>query len=141
MDSILEVITNFNNEFLHCNTDTPVDALWNKFKDICHVCLHKIPSKVVNINTRCPWINQSIRRLTCHKQKAYNQARSNQSAESWAEYQSLKKEAQRQCRRTYNVYVQSLVNPKAIKKRKSLSMVLYKNQTERPLWSFNLTKR
>ena len=25
--SIHEVITNFNNEFLHCNADTPVDAL------------------------------------------------------------------------------------------------------------------
>ena len=46
MDSIHEVITNFNNEFLHCNTDTPVDALWNKFKDMCHVCLNKIPSKL-----------------------------------------------------------------------------------------------
>jgi len=37
MDSIHEVITNFNNEFLHCNIDAPIDALWNKFKDMCHV--------------------------------------------------------------------------------------------------------
>jgi len=59
MVSIHELITNFNNEFLHCNTDTPVGALWNRFKDMCHVCLNEIPSKVLKINTRHPWINQS----------------------------------------------------------------------------------
>ena len=78
MVSIHEVITNFNNEFLHCNTDTPEDALWN----MCYVCLNKIPSKVIKVNARHPWIYQSIRRLTCQKQKAYNLARSNQCAES-----------------------------------------------------------
>ena len=44
---IHEVITNFTNEFLHCNTDTPVDdSLWNKFEDMCQVCLNKIPPKL-----------------------------------------------------------------------------------------------
>ena len=93
MVSIHEVITNFNNEFLHCITDTPVDALWNKFKGMCHVCLNKIPSKVVKVNAHHPWINQSIRRLTHRKQRAYNFARSNQCAEylEWSTKVSKKK--------------------------------------------------
>jgi len=33
-------------------TDTPVDTLWSKFKNICHLCLDKIPSKTANTNTQ-----------------------------------------------------------------------------------------
>ena len=77
-DYIHQIITDFNAEFLSNNTtDIPVNTLWSSFKNICHTCLDKIPSKSANAHTHRPWINHSIKHLTRRKQKAYNFAKSN----------------------------------------------------------------
>ena len=130
-DSIHQAISIFNDEFLSSNTtDTPVDTLWFKFKNICHLCLDKIPSKTANTNTKRPWINRHIKRLTRHKQKAYNFAKSNPSTQSWAEYRRIKKETQKQCRKSYNTYVNKLVDPKVTKNTKALWSFIKSNRKD-----------
>jgi len=93
--------------------------------------LDEIPSKTVNTNTQRPWINCDIKRLTRHKQKAYNSAKSNPSNQSWVEYRRIKKETQKQCCKAYNTYVNKLVNPKVTKNTKALWPFIKSNRTRR----------
>jgi len=128
-DFIHQTIMDFKAEFLSRNTtDTPIDTLWSKYKNICHLCLDKIPSKAANVNTQRPWINRHIKRLTCHKQKAYNSAKSNPSTQSWAEYRRLKNETQKQCHKAYNTYVNKMVDPKVTKNTKALWSFIKSNR-------------
>jgi len=58
-----------------------------------------------------PWINNYVKHLTNKKQCLYNKARRSQLQSDWLAYKEIKKQVQRECRKTYDKYVSNLINP------------------------------
>ena len=56
------------------NIDTPINQLWNEFKNFCSSILDIIPSKFTT-NRSNPWITHSVKNLSKRKQRMYNHAR------------------------------------------------------------------
>ena len=109
--TIKSIPLNFNTCFLEKHSMTsPVNTLWDEFKDMCQRCLDLIPSRLIATSHRQPWISPNIRQLSHRKQGMYNSARSSQSPFYWQKYQLLKKEIQKECRKAYTNYVSILVN-------------------------------
>ena len=78
--TIKSIAQNFNSYFLEKHSITsPVNTLWDEFKDMCHRCLDHIPTRLTTTRCKQPWISSYIRRLSRRKQRMYNLARSSQS--------------------------------------------------------------
>jgi len=107
--------------------DTPIDQMWNRFKNFCLSILTTIPSKVTNNLSTRPWITPHIKRLSKRKQRLYNIARLSHHQDDWALYYHLKKECQRECRKAYNSYVMSLIDDN--------------NNVSKRMWSYVKSKR
>ena len=114
----------FTSEF---SIDTPIDQMWNKFKNFCLSILSSIPSKASSNNCTRPWITPLIKRLSKRKQRAYNTARLSHHQDDWALYYRLKKECQHECRKAYNNYVMSLIDDN--------------NNISKRMWSYVKSKR
>jgi len=65
---------------------TPIDILWNVFKEMCLKCLDMIPSKCYEPGTSLPRINSTIKCLSHRKQRLYNLARSSKCNDAWQRY-------------------------------------------------------
>ena len=74
--------------------DTPIDQMWNEFKNFCLSILNTIPSNVTSNKCTRPWITPFIKRLSKRKQCSYNVARLSHHQDDWALYYRLKKECQ-----------------------------------------------
>ena len=100
---INEMAKSFCNSFIMDYTvDTDINVLWNIFRDFCMLCLTYIPSKITGKNHDHPWISPFIKQLTRRKQRAYNKAHLSHSTSDWSLYYNIKKECQRECRKTFN---------------------------------------
>jgi len=105
-------MTQFSETFLHCySIDTPIQDLWDIFKMQCHDCLDLVPHIFSTKPVRNPWINNHVKRLTYKKQCLYNKAKSTQLQSDLLDYEDIKKQVQRECRRAHNNYVLNMINP------------------------------
>ena len=93
------------------STSTPIEILWINFTSICNTCLDLIPIKLCSHNSKQPWINIHIKRLSRRKERAYNQAHNTNESQHWTRYYNLKRECQWECHIAYNKYVFNLVDP------------------------------
>ena len=84
--------------------------MWNEFKNFYLSILNTINSNVTSNKWICPWITPFIKRLPKRKQRSYNVARLSHHQDDWALYYRLKKECQRECHKSYNGYVMSLID-------------------------------
>ena len=75
---------------------------------IFNACISHVPTKLTTAKHHQPWINGHIKRLTRKKQRAYNQARSTNST---PEYKDIKRQCQYECRKCFNQYVSTLIDP------------------------------
>ena len=87
---------------------TPINSLWEEFKNLCHKCLSTIPTKQITSSAKKPWINRHIRSLSRRKHRLYKRARQSGLSLDWLQYNLIKKESQQQCRRAYNNYIYNL---------------------------------
>ena len=62
-------------------------------------------------------ITHSIKKLSRRKQRLYNQARLSHHPKDWELYYQIKKECQRECRKAYNTYVESLIDGNNVYKK------------------------
>jgi len=109
--SINQRIHSFSSRFISdYSIDTPIQDLWNTFKDECHKCLDLIPSKQSVPSSRYPWISTNIKRLSNKKRRLYNKARTSQLESDWKAYKDLKHQVQRECRIAHDSYVSKLIN-------------------------------
>ena len=67
------------------NIDTPINQLWNEFKNFCSSILDIIPSKFTT-NRSNPWITHSVKNLSKRKQRMYNRALLSHHPDDWALY-------------------------------------------------------
>ena len=106
-----ENLSHFSNNFVsNYSTVTPIQDLWNAFKQECHSCLELIPQRKLSKSPRHPWINNQIKRLSNKKKRLYNKARISFLESDWKAYRDLKKQVQRECRKAHNAYVSKLID-------------------------------
>ena len=111
MVGIKEIINQFSNTFLSkYSLSTPVDILWNEFKQMCFDCLSHVPTKHFSTGTKQPWVTNRIKRLSRKTQRLYNLARQSNCSRNWDSYRCFKREVQRECSNAYNNYIEGLVN-------------------------------
>ena len=116
-NEIKDKATYFCNFFItNFDTGSPINSLWNEFKEFCLSILEIIPSKFTT-NHSYPWITHSIKKLSRRKQRLYNQARLSHHPKDWELYYQIKKECQRECRKAYNTYVESLIDGNNVSKK------------------------
>ena len=84
------VATCFMHTYCH---STPVNDLWNAIKDICRECLNLVPSKESFTRYNQPWINSTVKSLSCKKQRCYNRAHVMGFTEDWLKYHRIKRES------------------------------------------------
>ncbi|KAK3088908.1 hypothetical protein FSP39_025302 [Pinctada imbricata] len=85
---------------------TPINNLWNKFKNAIHSSLDKnIPAKMIKSN-KLQWINHKIMKMIRRKQTLYNQAKRNGK---WANYHHYQKECKRQIRNAEWQYINTAI--------------------------------
>ena len=90
----------------HYCDDMPADFLWISIKgELLNLLDKYVPSKMVSCISRQPWLNRYIKQLSRRKQRCYNWAKISNSPSAWAYYKFLKKEMQRECRKTRNSYM------------------------------------
>jgi len=104
--------------------DTPVQDLWDVFKNQCYDCLELVPSIFPSKSATNPWTNSDVKRLTNKKQRLYNKARRSQLQSDWLAYKELKKQVQRECRKAHDKYVSNLINSDNERANKKI-LVLY----------------
>jgi hypothetical protein len=56
-----------------------------------------------------PWCNRNIRRLSRRKQGAFNKYRKTGKTKDWDRYRQLQKSTQKECKPSYNEYVNDMV--------------------------------
>ena len=69
-----------------------------------------MPSKESSTRYNHPWINSTVKRLSCKKQRCYNQARITGFTEDWLKYHQIKRESQHECYKAFNNYIANLVS-------------------------------
>ena len=106
--SMLEFSSKFIRDF---SQETPVETLWSLFHNkLLGLMDIFIPTKIKQTNFRKPWINHKIKKLSRQKRRAYNRARSTNFPHYWSHFKVLKKEMQRECRRSYNNYMSNIIH-------------------------------
>jgi len=128
-DQIRQEIQSLCEEFTAVNSSsTPVNVLWNDFSSICNIGLNMVPTKLTSSKPSQPWISRNVKQLSRRKQRAYNRARTTTLPSDWSKYYDLKRQCQRECRRAFNNYISSLVDPN-------------NNQVTKRLWSYIKSKK
>ena len=84
-----------------------------------------VPSKIKHTSNRKLWINHKIKQLRRRKQKAYNKARQMNLSLHWTQFKDLKRQMQRECRRSYNKYMSDIIHDSYVnsKKKKLFSFI------------------
>ena len=105
-------ILNFSLDFTNTHTiETPIKELWSKLRNKLLDAMNTyVPSKIKSSSIRQPWINRTLKQLRRHKQQSYNKARSTNLPEHWLHYKQLKKEMQKECRKSYNEYMSNIIH-------------------------------
>ena len=113
MEGIREDMESFTDAYLsHTSLDTPVETQWTQIKSkILSVLDNRVPSKMTTCRFSQPWITADLKRLSRKKKKAFRRSRqvTDKSHPDLIHYKDLKKEMQRECRKTYQTYVTDLI--------------------------------
>ena len=126
-----EIIASFTDNFLdNSSVTTPVQDMWNVFKEMCYKCMNLIPYKYSSSRFNQPWVTSHTRRICRKKKRLYNRARATGSDSNWRSYYEYKKFVQTECRKTHNEYVSNLIDPESNCVNKTV-LVLYKRSTTR----------
>ena len=112
LQNMSEDISKFTSEFTNMYAlDTSVDNLWCSFRDkLLETINTDVPCKIKSKNSHQPWINRTLKQLRRHKQCSYNRARSTNLPTHWLHYKKLKKEMQKECRKSYNEYMSNIIH-------------------------------
>ena len=89
--------------------DATTDELWTSFRDALHASVKKhIPHKPARAKETKPWINPALRRLIKKRDRMYKKMRKQGLQEFEQAYRHLRREVQRQLRRSYWSYLNDM---------------------------------
>ena len=115
-----EDLTKFTEKFTkHFSTSTPVNMLWNCFKQKCIKSIDTfVPSKMTSTRFSQAWCNHAIRRLSRKKKRVFKKACATKKQSDWHCYKDIQKEAQQACRRAHDDYISNMVSEPGSNKKK-----------------------
>ena len=91
--------------------DETVDEIWTKINSALNEAINKhVPTKTLSPKPQQPWVNQSIKRLSRRKNRAWRKAKATRRDEDWQRFKLLQKQTRRACRRAYSSFVSGLIN-------------------------------
>ncbi len=89
-----------------------VEELWCTFRDSMHKGIQTfIPSKTTKSRDSCPWLDDDLKRKIRRRDRAHKSSRRTGRAEAEKRFLKLKQEVQRDQRRAYWKYVESIITP------------------------------
>ena len=104
-------LEDFSKELTEMNTEETVDSIWSKINTALSEAIHKhVPTKILSPKPQQPWINQTIKRLSRRKNRAWRKAKTTGRKEDWQRFKFLQKQTRRACRRSYSDFVSGLIN-------------------------------
>ena len=110
IDSIKAEFSEYSNELSGRDTSQcTVESLYEEFvSKTCSIMDSHIPSRMVTKKNLSPWINRKIKRMHKKKQRAYNKYRKSSSPENLDHFQDIRKSTQKETRRSYRKYINSI---------------------------------
>ena len=92
-----------------------IDDVWRKLSDsILHVVNKYIPYKITRKRRSLPWISVQLRKQIKRRDKLYRQAKRSGSADIYSRFLDLKHLIQREMRKSYWQYINSLILPESV---------------------------
>ena len=92
-----------------------IDDVWRKSSDsILHVVNKYIPYKITRKRRSLPWISVQLRKQIKRRDKLYRQAKRSGSADIYSRFLDLKHSIQREMRKSYWQYINSLILPESV---------------------------
>ena len=92
-----------------------IDDVWRKLSDsILHVVNKYIPYKITRKRRSLPWISVQLRKQIKRRDKLYRQAKRSGSADIYSRFLDLKHSIQREMRKSYWQYINSLILPESV---------------------------
>ena len=86
-----------------------MESLYDEFIAVTNTTMDShIPSRVVTKKNLSPWINKKVKRMHKKKQRAYNRYRKSDTKENLKNFQDLRKTTQKETRRSYRKYINSI---------------------------------
>ncbi|XP_078597679.1 uncharacterized protein LOC144873858 [Branchiostoma floridae x Branchiostoma japonicum] len=108
-DSLRAAAEDLSTELQVKKSSHSTDELWSTFKDKLLAAIKKfIPHKTARPQNNLPWITPNIRRLINKRDRKYRRMKKTGSAKLREEYKSLRRTIQRQIRRSYWSYLNSI---------------------------------
>ena len=68
------------------NCDTPINELWNSFKNLTETAMSKIPTKETSTRYHVPWINRECKRTSRRQKRAYRKAKRTNAEADWQRF-------------------------------------------------------
>ena len=82
--------------------DTDINTLWSSFKKFCSGAIDScVPSKMFSLRFHQPWINNTTKRLSRRKKRAYRRAKKSGKLEDVTRYKQNQKDTQYQSKKAY----------------------------------------
>ena len=88
------------------------EQLWSLFHSGLEKAIKEhIPHRQIKTNASAPWINEPLRKKMRRRDKAYKKSKKRGSPSQEAKFKTLKMEVQRDLRKAYWEYVESIITP------------------------------
>ena len=114
-----------------CTTDTLVETIWHKIKNISNDVLeNQIPSKMTSSRYSQPWVDRKCRSLFRRKKKAYNKATRTNIQADWDRFRHLQKETQKQCNKSSATFLANRISQDSDTNRKTLYKFIKNSRTD-----------
>ena len=81
------------------------------FSNILRILQESVPSKMSSSRFSLHWINRTIKQISRQKNRNFDKARRTKKKSDIARYRKLKSATQKECRKAYKDYVESIFDP------------------------------
>ena len=104
-------LASFTDDLLNTTKEsTPVQEIWTRIHSALSKALYDhVPSKTGSIKQHQPWINNTIKRLSRRKNRAWKKAKASGKNQDWQRFKHLQKNTRRACRAAHANYVAELI--------------------------------
>ena len=101
----------FSRKLTESNSDDEsVEEVWSKIHSAFIEAIDKhVPTKVLSPKPQQPWVNQTIKRLSRRKNRAWRRAKITGREQDWKRFKELQKQTRRTCRQAYSNFVAGLI--------------------------------
>ena len=108
-DQASEMGKQFKEKF---SLDRAINEIWDFIKsNILNILQESVPSKMSSSRFSLHWINRTVKQMSRQKNRNFDKARRTKKKSDIARYRKLKSATQKECRKAYKDYVESIFDP------------------------------